>query len=137
MSKEGDRKRRLQPTTGHTVRNIPCNMYEGKSGTFLLPGTLETIHKIETKEENGSFLEALIEAEPSFAYIFGELPHEEEDHNAIADLMIQERLIAGSDGGDDQNGRIVFAMVLASDDLLDQHISGHEAYGLPKDLGRA
>ena len=51
--------------------------------------------------------------------------------------MIQERLIVGRDGGGDQNGRIVFAMVLALDDLLDQHVSGHEAYGLPTDLGRA
>ena len=73
VSKEGGRKQILQPSTGNTVKSIPCDIYEGKSGTFLLSGMLETIHEIETEEEGGSFLDALIEAEPSFEYIFREL----------------------------------------------------------------
>ena len=137
MRKVSGWKQRLQLTTGKTMRNIPCDIYEGKYGAFLMPGMLQTIHKIDTEEEEGSFLDALIEAEPSFEYIFQELPHAEEDRNAISEFMIQGKLNAGSDDGDDQNGRIVFAMVFASDDLIDQHVSGHEAYGLPKDSGRA
>ena len=65
------------------------------------------------------------------------MPNKEEHHGAIADLMINEQLVAGSDGGDDQNGHIVCSIILASEDLLDYHISSHEVFGEPKDSGRA
>ena len=68
---------------------------------------------------------------------FWEMPHSEEEHSNIADLMVRESLVVGSDGWDDQNGRIVCAIILASEDLLDYHISGHEVFGEPKDSGRA
>ena len=51
--------------------------------------------------------------------------------------MIEGSLVAGSDGGDDHNGRIVFSVVLAAEDLTEVHTSSSEAHGSPKDSGRA
>ena len=51
--------------------------------------------------------------------------------------MIERELVAGSDGGDDQDGRIVFTLTLESEDLTEIHSSSHEIKGGPKDLGRA
>ena len=50
--------------------------------------------------------------------------------------MIQGNLVAGSDSGDDQNGRLVISVAFSSDDLLESHVSGHEVYGHPNDSGR-
>ena len=97
---------------------------------------MEMISEEEEHEEE-TFLEKLVASEPSLGYILREMPHLEADHGAIADLMIQGRLVVGTDGGDDQDGRIVCAVILASDDMLEYHISGHEIYGEPKDSGRA
>ena len=80
-------------------------------------------------------MESLIRREPSLKRTFEELPCREEDHKAIADLMAEEYLVAGSDGGDNQNGRVVYSITLASEDLLDVNTSSHEVIGGPKDSG--
>ena len=85
----------------------------------------------------GTSLEELIRREPTLREIFQDLPYETEDHQAIAKLIIGDRLVAGSDGGDHQDGRIVFTVTFASDDLMDIHTSSHEVKGGPKDSGRA
>ena len=84
-----------------------------------------------------SFIEELIREEPSLERIFRALPHRQEDHEAIADLLVNGNLVAGSNGGDNQDGRIVFSITIASEDLLDVHTSSHEVQGVPKDSGRA
>ena len=128
---------RLTPQQIDQSRTDPCDVHEDGGELFLIPGQqLATIeeHKDPITE---TFLESLIAMEPTLGYIFKKMPHLEADHNAIADLMIQDNLVAGSDGGDDQNGRIVCAITIASEDLLDCHTSGHEVYGDPRDSGRA
>ena len=45
--------------------------------------------------------------------------------------------MAGRDGGDNQDGRIVFTLTLASKDLTEIHSSSHEIKGGPKDSGWA
>ena len=115
----------------------PCDVYSKNGEIYLIQGKqLETLDE-EPAPNKEIFLTSLIALEPTFEYIFREMPYLEEDHSAIADLMAQENLVAGSDGGDDQNGRLACAIIPASDDLLDYHISGHEVYGEPKDSGRA
>ena len=112
-------------------------MYEKGAGAYLIPGTLPTINEEEPEAREQGFLEALIKTEPTYECIFRKLPHRYTDQTAIADLMIQGNLVAGSDGGDDQNGRLVMSVAFSSDDLLESHVSGHEVYGHPKDSGRA
>ena len=78
-----------------------------------------------------------IKQDPTLREIFLELPHEEEDHEAIAESIIDGKPVARSDGRDYQDGRIVFTITLASDDLMNVHTSSHEVRGGPKDSGRA
>ena len=114
----------------------PCDVYSDEGEIFLLSGKrLEVINE-QAEPSRDTFIKSLIALEPSFEYIFREMPHSEEDHRNIADLIVQESLVVGSNDGYDQNGRIVCAIILASEDLLDYHISGHEVFGEPKDSGR-
>ena len=91
----------------------------------------------EEEQKDETFISTLIASEPSLEYVFRGLPHTEAESGTIVDLMIQEKLVVASDGGDNQDGRIVCAIALASEDMLDYHISSHEVYGEPKDSGRA
>ena len=91
----------LRPGAGDKIRTEPCDVYGDKGEVFLLPHRrIETIEE-EREEEKSDFLESLVASEPSMGYIFRKIPNKEEDHGAIADLMIKEQLVAGSDGGDD------------------------------------
>ena len=109
----------LIPKPNEQIRMNPCDVYSDEGEIFLLPGKrLEAINE-QAEPSRDTFIKSLIALEPSFEYIFREMPHSEEDHSNIADLMIRKSLVVGSDGRDDQNGRIVCAIILASEDLLD------------------
>ena len=131
------RKQRLIPAPSKTFKEVPCDVYEKNNALYLMPGDQPDIPVIRQKPSEKGFLETLIAEEPTYEYIFRELPHRYEEQTAIADLMIQECLVAGTDGGDDQNGRLVMSITLASDDLTEMHVSGHDVYGYPRDSGRA
>ena len=136
LAKQRNRSK-LTETIGSKIRTAPCDVYNDKGEVYLIPSRrLETMEEEETEEEM-TFLESLIQSEPTLEYIFRQMPHREEDHGAIADLMIREQLVAASDGGDDQDGHIVCSIILASEDLLEIHLSSHEVFGEPKDSGRA
>ena len=79
----------------------------------------------------------MIRKEPSLRETFEALPSREEYHQAIAEMMDAVDLVAGSDGGDDWNGRVVYSITLASEDLLEIHTSSREVRGGAKDSGRA
>ena len=84
-----------------------------------------------------SFLGELIKNEPSLMEIFIKLPNTQEDYEEISELLVKGVLVDGSDGGDNHDGRILFRVILASEDVLDIHRSSHEVFGIPKYSGRA
>ena len=53
------------------------------------------------------------------------------------ELLENGELVAGCEGGDNQNGRMVFSVLFTSEDLHEMHLSSHKAHGLPTDSGRA
>lgn len=131
------RRRHMTPATSPSFKHLQCDVHEMTNKIYLMPGTAEPIHEEENEEKELNFVETLIRQEPAFEYIFRRMPTRYEDQTAIADMMIQGKLVAGTDGGDNQEGRLVMAIVLSSDDLTEHHTSGHEVFGQPKDSGRA
>ena len=53
------------------------------------------------------------------------------------ELLENDELVAGCDGGDNQNGRMVFSVLFTSEDLNEMHLSSHKAHGLLKESVRA
>ena len=131
------RRKALIEGNSESHKYIPCDVYDHGEGLELIARAQPWKGTPDPHDAPNSFLEGLKSREPSLAEIFQELPYAEEDHRAIAELMRDGKLVAGCDGGDNQNGRIVFNMTLASEDLLDIHSSSHEILGGPKDSGRA
>ena len=135
ITQEG-RRRVLGRCTSTKHTYIPCDIIKQGGRTELI-ATREVTPAEPRTEEPVTFLGSLIQKEPQLREVFEALPSETEDHMAIADLISAQELVAGSDGGDDQNGRIVFAITLTSEDLTEVHTSSHEIIGGPKDSGRA
>ena len=127
----------LEEGSTGSINIIPCDVHECVNRTELI-AYKETGSEITMSDEaEGTFIEELIKREPSLGQIFQELPHADEDHQALAELIIDDKLVAGSDGGDNQDDRIVFTVTLASEELTDIHTSSHKIRGGSKDSGRA
>ena len=131
------RYRKLAPADSTSFKGVPCDVFKKGGELYLMPGIYPSIPEDGQATTELGFLDTLIEEEPSYGYIFRKLPHRHEEQGTIADLMIQGVLVAGTDGGDNQDGRLVMAITLASEDLTEVHVSGHEVYGNPRDSGRA
>ena len=136
VTKSGRRKVLKEGPT-NTPKPVPCDIHDYGGRIELIAYKEIGNEDPGTTKKRGTFLEELIRREPTMKGIFKNLPHAEQDHQAIAELIREDRLVAGSDGGDDQDGRIVFSITIAADDLLDIHTSSHEIDGGPKDSGRA
>ena len=130
------RKMILREGSTGTDKRVPCDTYDYGRGEELIAYQKSEQEVPQREFKEGTFLEELINRDPPLREIFRKLPYATEDHQALAKL-IENELVTGSDGGDNQDGRIVFTLTLASEDLTEIHSSSHEIKGGPKDSGQA
>lgn len=135
--KQKGRRQYLEESRTKSNMIVPCDVYNYGNGMELI-ASKHIQYKIDACENKVTyFIEELIREEPSMEQICKALPHHQEDHKAIADLLANGNLVAGRDGGDNQDVRIVFSITIASEDLFNVHTLSHEVQGGPKDSGRA
>lgn len=77
----------------------------------ILPGEYTAPVRAISANRELTFRETLTKREPTLEYILNELPTEPEENCALIEMMENDTLVAGCNGGDDQNGIFLFGSI--------------------------